>query len=342
MLQAAVSLPLAACSTVPADDDAPPLVYPPPPAEPHFRYETSIRSGADLVRQSRSEQLRRMALGLDSQAETSFVKPFDVAAAGGMLYVSDTALRLVHAFDLARRRYFRLGYRLAGQLDRPLAMDLDASGRLYVVDGSQKKVFVYDNLGLHLATLSGPQALDRPIGIAVDTDGRRIVVVDAGGAAGHHRLVELAADGSIARYVGSRGAGPGEFNLPVAASFMKSGGLAVLDAGNFRVQLLDHAFRPRLAFGSVGNGPGQFARPKDIAVDDLDRIYVSDTAFGNIQIFEASGRLLMSIGQFASSDLPGGFTLLSGIAIDETGRIYATDQLNRKVSTFVRQNHAQA
>jgi hypothetical protein len=61
---------------------------------------------------------------------------------------------------------------------------------------------------------------------------------------------------------------------------------------------------------------------------------VVDTAFGNFQIFDPEGRLLLDVGTRASTDGPAKFMLPSGIAVDLDGRIYMVDQFFRKVEVF--------
>jgi sugar lactone lactonase YvrE len=59
-----------------------------------------------------------------------------------------------------------------------------------------------------------------------------------------------------------------------------------------------------------------------------------DAAFGNFQIFNPDGDLLMFIGERAEQDGPAKYMLPSGIAVDEDGRIYFVDQWFRKVDIF--------
>ena len=86
--------------------------------------------------------------------------------------------------------------------------------------------------------------------------------------------------------------------------------------------------------GSIGNRTGQFSRPKGIDTDALGNVYVSDAAFGNFQIFNASGQLLMFIGNRGTDGGPGRFMLPSGLAVDEDGRVYMVDQFFSKVDVF--------
>ena len=118
-----------------------------------------------------------------------------------------------------------------------------------------------------------------------------------------------------------------------SAAPVETGGMS-LNGGNFRIQTLSPQGKFLGSFGSIGRQAGQFSRPKGIATDKDGNIYVVDTAFGNVQIFNPQHQLLMVIGERTTSGGPGKFSLPAGIAIDETGRIYVVDQFFRKVDIF--------
>ncbi|MEI7982770.1 MAG: hypothetical protein WCI71_14050, partial [Bacteroidota bacterium] len=48
--------------------------------------------------------------------------------------------------------------------------------------------------------------------------------------------------------------------------------------------------------GGNGSGLGQFARPKGIAVDNDENLYVVDASFENTQIFNKDGHVLLFFG----------------------------------------------
>ena len=66
----------------------------------------------------------------------------------------------------------------------------------------------------------------------------------------------------------------------------------VTDANNYRVQKFDADESFLAAFGSIGQGDGQFiAGPYGLAVDAAGNVYASDTT-GRVQKFDASGRFV--------------------------------------------------
>ena len=86
------------------------------------------------------------------------------------------------------------------------------------------------------------------------------------------------------------------------------------------------------AFGSVGDGPGHFTRPKGVAVDHAGHVYVVDALFDNVQIFDDRDRLLLAWGEAGSA--PGQFWLPNAIAINAANEIFVADAYNHRIQIF--------
>lgn len=333
------ALVLAACAAVseaPVKRAAPPLVFPPPPDEPRFFYERTIYSSIDVVAEDESADFRRMVTG-ERRAGEALSKPYAIAAFRGRLYVSDTVARFVRVLDIPAGRYEKIGDDDGpGALVKPVGLDVDAQGNLYVADITQKAVLVYGTDGTFLRRIGGDKWFDRLSSVTVDPAGQRIYAVDIGGVSSDRHRVRVfdAVTGAHLLDIGKRGSGPGEFNLPRDTAIGKDGRLYVVDGGNFRVVVFDREGRYLHSFGSVGRQYGQFARPKEIASDAEGNVYVVDTAFGNFQIFNPDGELLLFVGDRSERDAPAKYMLPSGIAIDEDGRVYVVDQWFRKIDVF--------
>jgi DNA-binding beta-propeller fold protein YncE len=86
------------------------------------------------------------------------------------------------------------------------------------------------------------------------------------------------------------------------------------------------------AFGSVGNLPGTFSRPKGIGIDTEGHIYVSDAAFNNVQVFDSECKLLLHFGAFGAgrADL----RLPAGLYINNQNQIYIVDQFNHRIQVY--------
>jgi DNA-binding beta-propeller fold protein YncE len=310
-------------------------VFPPAPEEPRFIYERTIYTSADVAKEEKGADFKRMLTGEQRSGE-GMAKPYGVAVYQGRVYVSDTGMHEVMAFDIPGERFFKIGEDGAGALVQPMGLDVDAKGDLYVLDAKAKHVMVYDKDGHFKRNLGNEKLFSRPTGIAVDAEGEKIYVVDTGAVTDeqHQVLVFDARDGKHLFNIGKRGTNTGEFNLPRDATISKDGSVYVVDGGNFRVQ----RFKPDGtfvgAFGAVGRRSGQFSRPKEVATDADGNVYVVDSAFGNFQIFNAEGQILLAVGSRSETDGMAKFMLPSGIAVDGDGRVYVVDQYFRKVEVF--------
>lgn len=332
-------LAAAACAPLPPKEPerpAGPLVFPAPPDEPRFVYERTVYSSADVVPEDRESSMRRVLTG-ESKGGAPLTKPYAIAVHQGRIFLSDTVDRFVAVFDIPQGKYFRIGDSdAAGRLVKPIGLDVDRAGTLYVADATQKTVLAFDRDGKYLRRIGSEKTFDRLASVTVDPAGERLYVVDIGGVSSENHRVRVF-DARSAEHlfdIGKRGKEPGEFNLPRDLAVGRDGQLYVVDSGNFRVQVFDRDGRYRHAFGAIGRQPGNFARPKEIAADKDGNVYVVDTAFGNFQIFNAEGDLLMFVGERSEKDGPAKYMLPSGIYVDEDARVYMVDQWFRKVDIF--------
>ncbi len=337
-LALAFVLSLAACGTPPVAERAAPrdLVFPAPPEAPRFVFERSIHSSADILPEQAAGGLRRLVTGEDIRGEP-LVKPYAVAATRGRIYVSDTVTRFVRLFDVPEGKQYRIGDDEGpGQLIKPIGLDVDSAGNLYVADIGAKAIVVYGPDRAFLRRIGGEKWFSRLSSVTVDPAGQHVYAVDLGGVSSEQHRVRVfnAATGEHERDIGRRGSGPGEFNLPRDLAIGKDGRLYVVDGGNFRVVVFDKDGAYLQSWGSVGKQYGQFARPKEVAVDREGNVYVVDAAFGNFQIFNPEGELLLFVGERSERDGPAKYMLPSGIAVDEDGRVYVVDQWFRKIDVY--------
>jgi len=322
------------CASTP-EQEVQPLVYPPPPAEPRFVYERSLRYSDNIEKISTTEKLKRIATGTPRKLK-GLVKPYDVASHEGRVYITDTVQKVVIMFDIPAGEYREFGRESPGTLTKPIGIDVSDDGEVFVCDISAKRVLIYDSDGHYLRSIGNPSQLQRPSDVTVDTLNKRVYIVNTGGVSSdtHNIQVYDLTTGAYVQTIGSRGQKPGEFNLPLQATVAQDGTLYVVDSGNFRVQAFDSKGNFKMTFGTLGRYPGQFARPKGIATDHDGNIYVVDTAFGNIQIFNPQGQLLLFIGARSQTSKPGNYMLPAGIDVDAMGRIYVVDQFFRKVDIY--------
>lgn len=312
------------------------LLWPPPPDQPRFKFETVLQSAADITVESESERWKRSIQGIRSLSDALVLdKPSAIASRGGRVYVAEPAARAITVFDASSKKLFRFGLREPNVLKHPQALALDDEGKVYVLDPKLRKVMVFDAVGLFIYSISLDRNFSNPVGLAVQGDGKTVYVVDRGNVdQDDHKVVALAPDGTERFRLGPRGRQPGQFNIPLAAAVAGDGTLYVVDSGNFRVQAFAANGDFKFQFGAAGTGIGLFSRPRAITLDRDGNIYVADGSFNNVQIFSSTGQLLMPLGRLSNDPGPGNYALIAGVATDETRRLYVLDQYFKKIEVF--------
>lgn len=264
----------------------------------------------------------------------SLVRPYSVVTdSRGRIIVTDPGALGVHVFDFAQKKYKFLSRREKGleSLVAPQCAAVDAKDNIYVTDSETGKIFVFEANGKFSRTIGslkyGEGFFKRPTGIAVDSATGRIYVSDTL----RNKIYVTDMQGSVLQMIGKPGSGDGEFNFPTELR-LDGSDLIVVDAMNFRVQVLDRSGTFRYALGKIGDTTGTVFRPKGIGVDSEGDLYIVDALYGIVQVFNRQGQLLYYFGQRGSA--AGQFQLPTGLFIDHDDRIYVVDSLNRRVQVF--------
>ncbi|HVP00072.1 MAG TPA: 6-bladed beta-propeller [Bryobacteraceae bacterium] len=261
------------------------------------------------------------------------VRPYSVVTdSRGRIILTDPGAIGVHIFDFGQQKYKFLSRREAKEpLGAPQCVAVDRKDNIYVTDSDAGKIFVFNANGTFqrtIGSLKGGEGLfKRPTGIAVDSDAQRIYVSDTW----RNAIYVLDMQGSVIQKIGKNGRGNGEFNYPTELR-LHGEDLIVVDAMNFRVQVLDRAGAFRYAIGNIGEQRGQLFRPKGIGVDSEGHIYVVEGLSSLVQVFDNQGQLLYYFGKKGSGF--GDFQLPTGLFIDPTDRVYVVDSYNRRAQIF--------
>ncbi len=308
--------------------EQPKRVWPSPPDIPRIKYTTRYTGPADLEKTS---LISDVVLG--GRPVTTIVKPMGVHVDNNdKLYIADTALATVFVLDRKKKKAGKLVRYGRSPFGKPMNIVTDDFGNVYVTDLAGSALLVFDaetgQYKRHVA--EGQNIFTKPAGLAIDKKKMRLYVSDT---KNHQIYVFDIKSDKLIQTIGSRGPGAGQFNFPGHITFDQgSSRLIVSDTMNGRVQVFDSKGRFLLKFGKFGDGPGDFARPKGIAVDSEHNIYVADAAFNNIQIFNDEGQILMAFGGYGSN--AGALLLPAGLSIDKDDYIYASDSWNERINVY--------
>ncbi|MFN7992699.1 MAG: 6-bladed beta-propeller [Bryobacteraceae bacterium] len=260
------------------------------------------------------------------------VRPYSTTTdSRGRVIVTDPGAFGVHVFDFEKQRYRFLSRREGKDaLESPQCVAVDSLDNIYVTDSEAGKIFVFGPNGKFVRVIGalrgGEGFFKRPTGIAVDSDAQRIYVADTW----RHQIFVLDMQGSVLQRIGKAGLADGEFNLPTELR-LNGDDLIVVDAMNFRVQVLSRSGVFRRSIGHPGDARGDVFRPKGIAIDSESHLYVADAFLNLVQVFDQDGRLLYYFGKQAGI---GDFLLPAGVAIDANDRILVVDSYNRRIQMF--------
>lgn len=161
----AATMALSGCITTLGDDAFEPakvqtksneIVFPEPPDDPRFYYERTLMSSADVKAETKTDVFRRAMTGEQRTGE-GMIKPYSMAVHKGRIFVGDTVRRVVLVFDYAQDKYFTVGDTGEGLLTMPMGLDVDKHGNLYVVDGTSKKIMMYNRDGVFQRALALPK-----------------------------------------------------------------------------------------------------------------------------------------------------------------------------------------
>ncbi|HLV87736.1 MAG TPA: 6-bladed beta-propeller [Candidatus Sulfotelmatobacter sp.] len=263
----------------------------------------------------------------------ALISPYEaVTDSRGRFIVTDPGAGGIHIFDFDQQKYkFLYREKEKDGLVTPQCLTVDSSDNIYVTDSESGKIFVFESSGKFDRTIGsikgGEGYFKRPTGIAVDSAAQRIYVTDTL----RNQIFVLDMQGSVLRTIGKTGTGDGEFNYPTELRLVGDS-LIVVDAMNFRVQVLAKDGTFRYAIGRIGDARGQMFRPKGIGMDSEGHLYVVEGIAGLVQVFDQQGQLLYYFGQRGSGF--GEFQLPTGLWIDNKDRVVVVDSYNRRVQVF--------
>jgi DNA-binding beta-propeller fold protein YncE len=215
---------------------------------------------------------------------TRFASPVAVIKRQGIIFVADSGLGAVIAFDESGKLHFRI----TEKLKRPAGLAI-AGGRLFVADSQQHCVQVFDLKGQALFGFgrrgSGQGEFDFPTHLAADSSGHLFVTDSL-----NSRVQMFDWDGHFQGQIGSAGDASGNFSRPKGVAADSFGHVYILDANFDNLQIFDLSGRLLLTLGEAGTDKGQFWLPNGIAISSDNRIFITDCYNQRVQVLKYIGQ----------------------------------------------------
>ena len=222
----------------------------------------------------------------------------------------------------------------------PHGLTVDHEGNLWLTDVGLHQVFKCTPEGKVLLTLGEASVpgndhshFNLPTDVAVLRDGSFYV----SDGYKNTRVMKFSTKGKFEFEWGTKGKGPGEFNLPHGIAIDALGRVIVCDRENERLQVFD----AKGGFLHEWKGP-QIGKPYGVEIDTKGRIFVIDGGSPSLKPMErgkaveldSQGQVIDTFGSFGSG--AGQFQLGHDIAVGPDGAVYVAEGTGARVQKFVR------
>lgn len=217
---------------------------------------------------------------------------------------------------------------IRGDFNQPTDIVVGQKGRIYVLDGANNQVKIFNQNGKSIRVFGNFGEKDgefhHPVGIDLD-EHENVYVADTG----NRRVQVFDRHGRYLRKIDLSQWNARPVEVKVHA---KSGHLYVSDANNHQILCFKKDGSFNFSWGDLGERLGEFRFPGMTAVDSKGDIYVVDILNGRVQIFNALGKNPRQIGELGV--LPGQLFRPKGVAVDDRSFIYVSDSYTGLIQVF--------
>ncbi|MEN8263939.1 MAG: NHL repeat-containing protein [Nitrospirota bacterium] len=223
-------------------------------------------------------------------------------------------------------------FNISHDFNQPSDVSVSNKGFIYVLDGVNNKVKVFDQEGNHKFSFgrkgSSKGSFSFPLGIDIDDSGK-VYVADSG----NHRVQIFGPEGNFISQVNvpAKNNNPSDPTDVVANQTVNR--LYVIDNNNHCFLIFDlSTFQLLGTYGSPGMERTEFRYPFLAAIDSDNHLYITDVVNTRVQEFTEDGKFVNIIGGWGVEK--GEFFRPKGIAIDSQNRIYVSDSYMGVIQVF--------
>jgi predicted CXXCH cytochrome family protein len=218
----------------------------------------------------------------------------------------------------------------APNLHMPTDVAVGADGRVYVADGVNDRVAVFQPNGDVIGTLStfGDDMLRRPLSVALDDQGRLFV-----GDTGNRRIVVFDPDGNFHRAIAAPPSSDAHATDITGLTVAPDGRtLWVVDNDHDRLLRLDLETETWREYGESGRSIGQFWYPFFVSSTPHGELLITDVLNARVQLFNGRGVPVGKVGTYGVR--AGQLYRPKGVAVDSVGLVWVSDSVLGVVQVF--------
>ena len=263
---------------------------------------------------------------LPAGTKWAMMSAVDIDSKGTVYVLQRGAPAKVMAFDSAGKLLRTWG---EGTFPNGHGLRVDRDDNVWVTDRTLHQVFKFSPTGGLLLALgkkgvagdnNSTDALNGPSDVVIGPNGD-IFVSD--GESSNTRVVKFSADGKLIKFWGTKGAGPGQLDVPHAIVMDSKGHLFVADRSNKRIEIFDQDGGYVGVMTNAGTPYGLFMAKGDI-------LYTVDGTQGKDDLTIIDTKNQAVLAHF------GGLTGPHMLAVDAGGAIYVAESRGASVKKYVR------
>ena len=221
---------------------------------------------------------------------------------------------------------------ISTEANQPSDLSLGPNGYVYLVDGVNNRVIVFDRQGRVKITFgqegTGQGEFEHPLGIDISKDGL-VYIADSG----NHRIQVFDSNGNFLRLFHVKSGPQEKPSDPVDVLVLDfKDYVYVSDNDNHKIKVYDTKGKFQFEWGKFGEEPGHFRYPGMLAKNEQNEIFVVDVLNTRVQKFDPFGNYILDIGSWGV--LPGNLFRPKGVAIDRKNRVFVSDSYMGLIQVF--------
>jgi len=216
-------------------------------------------------------------------------------------------------------------------------------GEVFMPDYANNRIQIFDaDSGAYLATFGnqgqGNSQFNGPDDVTINPTNQDILVADDI----NHRIQIYDSDWFYKTTIGETGVSGsdnGHFNRPKSVAVDTSGNVFVADSQNYRVQKCTTLDGLAFTCSPIITGTGEpghgfdTIHPVSVQLDKAGRIYVVSDSYNSLQVYDANGAYLTSIGMICGHN-PGQLCYPEVAAVDQNGNVFVADLNNHRIQIY--------